>query len=261
MAFLKPDGNPFDFNFEGYVGTGTTGLVLYEGAYARKIPKIRNTSKLSGKEREDQEYVNDTNREVLEHEIAAYRRVGKCRGIAQCVRLSREGIVLEYLSRGDLDTYLEREPEPEQSLKAQWILSVIETVSHFHRSRILIDDIALRNLLIANDMSVKMIDFGQCSIFPENIDISTADENGMTVQADLFHLGCVIYSISAWKKFECNLFDRDYLRPPLQELPELDRLLCGKMIRNCWTGQYQSMEEFSEQISELRESFPSFTRR
>ncbi|KAI9848751.1 MAG: hypothetical protein M1837_006838 [Sclerophora amabilis] len=261
MAFLKPDGSPFDFNFEGYIGTGTTGLVLRQGAYARKIPKVRNTSKLSGQEREDQEYINDTNCEALEHEAAIYRRVGKCRGIAQCIDLSKEGIVLEYLSRGDLETYLETEPEPEQSLKVQWILSVVETVSHFHQSRVLIDDIALRNLLIADDMSVKMIDFGQCSIFPEDEDISTADENGMTVQADIFHLGCVIYSIAAWKKFECNLFDYDYLRPPLQEMPALEHLLCGEMIGNCWTGQYQSTEDFRGQTDKLQGLSSSLTQK
>ncbi|KAI9670724.1 MAG: hypothetical protein M1817_003834 [Caeruleum heppii] len=254
MAFVKPDGSPFDFNSEGYIGTGTNGLVLQEGPYARKIPKIRNTSKFSGEDREDQEYANDINRKILEHEIAVYRRVGQCCGIAQCVDLSNEGILLEYLSRGDLDTYLGEEPEPEHSLKVRWILSVIETVSHFHRSRVLIDDIALRNLLIADDMSIKMIDFGQCSIFPADADISTVDEDGMTAQADIFHLGCVIYSIAAWRKFECNLFDRGYIRPNLQEMPELDDLLCGEMIRKCWTGQYQITEDFIPEVNDLRDS-------
>jgi len=220
-----------------------------------KSPKIRDTSRLAGEERADEEYVNYTNRETLEHEKAVYRRVGQCCGIAQCIKLSEEGILLEYLRRGDLETYLEHEPEPDQSLKVQWILSVIDTVSHFHRSRILIDDIALRNLLIADDTSLRMIDFGQCSIFPKDSDMAAANENGMTVQADIFHLGCVIYSIATWKKFECNLFDRGYRRPPLQELPALDHLLCGEIIKDCWSGQYQSMEDFGQRTRQLQELF------
>lgn len=67
-----------------------------------KIPKIRDTSRLTGEERADQDYVNYTNRKTLEHEKAVYRRVGQCRGIAQCIELSEEGILLEYLRRGDL---------------------------------------------------------------------------------------------------------------------------------------------------------------
>ena len=251
MAFLKPDGSRFDLNSDDFLGMGTTGIVLRQGSHALKIPKIRDTSRLSGKQCNDQEYVNSTNLDALEHEKAVYRRVGQCHGIARCIRLSGEGILLEYLGRGDLESYLEQEPEPDKLLKVQWILSVIDTVSHFHRSKILIDDIAARNLLLADDNSLKMIDFGQCAIFPKDADISMANENGMTVQADIFHLGCAIYSIAAWKKFECNLFEHGYQIPRLEELPMVHHLMCREMIENCWSGRYKRMEDFKPQTREL----------
>ena len=215
---------------------GTTGVVIRKGSYALKIPKIRDTTGLSGKQCDDQEYVNSTNRATLEHEKAVYRRVGQCHGIARCIQLSEEGILLEHLGRGDLESYLEQEPEPDQFFKARWILSVIDTVLHFHRSKVLIDDIATRNLLLADDTSLKMIDFGQCAIFPEDVDIVIANENGMTVLADIFHLGCAIYSITAWRRFECNLFEHDYQILCHKELPAVHHLMCGEMINKCWSS-------------------------
>ncbi|KAI9848536.1 MAG: hypothetical protein M1837_007205 [Sclerophora amabilis] len=265
MAFIKPDGGRVDFNYKEYLGCGTTGLVLHQGTHALKIPKVRDTSGLARAQAEDQEYVNYTNRELLENEKAVYRRVGRCRGIATCVKVSEEGILLEYLRRGELEDYLEHEPEPNPAVKARWISSVIDTVAHFHRARVLIHDIALRNLLIADDnddddddnedeASLKMIDFGQSCIFPPDLDIRMANENGMTAQVDIFHLGCVIYSIAAWRKFECNLFLLDCQRPRLQELPPLDGLvLCREMVENCWSGQYQTMDDLGQDTHQLQE--------
>lgn len=68
---------------------------------------------------------------------------------------------MEYLQREDLEVFIEQEPEPDQSLKLQWTASVIDTVSHFHQChQVLIFDITLRSLLIADDLtSLKMIDF------------------------------------------------------------------------------------------------------
>lgn len=242
MAFLRPDGRPFDLDSERFLGNGTTGIVLQHGAYALKVPKIRDTSKLSADERASQDYVNNVNRDILEREKVVYQRLGSCDGIVKVIRMSEEGILLECHKR-DLETHIKNEAEPGLACKATWILSIIRTICHIHSSNVLVDDIALRNFLIADDMSLKMIDFGQCSLFPQDIDITTASDNGMTVQADLFHLGCLVYSIMAWRKYECNLFERHFQRPALDDLPVLDHLLFRQAIKKCWTAQYRTTNE------------------
>ena len=197
MAFLKPDGSSFDFFDDSFLGCGTTGIVLRHGRHALKIPKIRNTTHLLGEERELEEYVNDANRNVLEREKDVYLRVGHCHGIPDCIQISEEGILMACFKRGDLETYMKNEVELDPSTKAKWILSVIKTVYHFHDSKVLIDDIAPWNILITDDLSLKMIDFGQCSLFPMHTDFATANDDGMTAEVDMFHLGCIIYSIAA----------------------------------------------------------------
>jgi serine/threonine protein kinase len=183
MAFLAPDGSRFDFNSERFIGCGTTGMALQHGEHAIKIPKIRDSSKLSTADRASQDYINDINCEILEREKAVYEQLGSCDGIVKVISMSQEDILMECHKR-DLETYIENEAESSLLCKAMWILSILKTMCHIHSCNILADDIALRNFLIADDMTLKMIDFGRCSLFPQDVDITTASDNGMTVQAD-----------------------------------------------------------------------------
>ncbi|KAL9594717.1 MAG: hypothetical protein Q9219_006881 [cf. Caloplaca sp. 3 TL-2023] len=211
--------------------------------------------------REDGEYVNEVNRVTLEAEKAVYSRIGRCDGIAECINTSKDGILLALYERGDLESFIEKEPEVNRPLKARWILSIIKTLLHFHNAKVLVDDIALRNLLLADDLSLKMIDFGQCALLPVEIDINTASDNGLTAQADIFHLGNVIYSIVTWKRYEHDLFMHGWTLPLLGDLPEVDGLFCGDIIRNCWSAKYTGMEQLYRDVREnlehvFRESDP-----
>ena len=243
MSFLKPDGTCFHFYSETFLGNGTNSIVLRRGSHAFKIPKVRDTTTMSEENREDVEYVNEVNREMLESEKAVYLRVGRCDGIAECINISKDGILLALYERGDLESYIEGEVEVDRSRKAGWMLSIIKTILLFHNAKILVDDMALRNILIADDLSLKMIDFGQCPLLPLDTDINAVSDHGLTAQADIFHLGCIIYSIVTWKRYECNLFMRGWTRPLLSNLPEVDQLFWGDIIQKCWSAEYTSMEQ------------------
>ena len=202
MSFFKPDGTSFHFYSETFLGTGTNSIVLRRGPHALKIPKVRDSTTTSEEYREDEEYVNQGNREIFESEKAVYLRVGRFDGIAEYINISKDGILFTLYERGDLESYNKREVEVDGSRKAGWILSIIKTTLHFHNAKVLVDDMALRNILIADDLSLKMIDFGQCPLFPLDADINAVSDNGLTAQADIFHLGCLIYSIVAWRRYE-----------------------------------------------------------
>lgn len=221
-----------------------------DGNYALKIPKVVDTSRLPAEQAEDQDYVNDCNRQTLELEKAIYQRLGPCDGIAKVVNISADGILLEYYPDGDLEGYMKKHAEPATQRKASWILSMTRTICHIHRRRVLIDDIALRNFLVAPDQSLKLVDFGESSLLSEDTDMATANDHGITVSADIFHMGCAIYSIAAWTKFEYNLFDHDFHVPTNEDLPYLDNLLCHQAIHKCWTGQYCTSDELHADILE-----------
>ena len=217
--------------------------MLLDGSHALKIPKVYDLTTLPEEHREDQEYVNDGNCLTVELEKAVYLRVGPCDGVAECINVSADGIRLALYKRGDLEAYIKSEAEVDLARKAGWILTIIKTILHFHRSKVLIDDMALRNILVADDLSLKLIDFGQCGLMPVDTDINTASDDGLTAQADIFHLGCLIYSIVKWERYEYNLFTRGWVRPLLLDLPNVDHLFCGDTIRKCWSGEYSSMEQ------------------
>ncbi|KAL9123461.1 MAG: hypothetical protein Q9217_007098 [Psora testacea] len=243
MSFVKPDGTCFTFYTETFLGTGTNSIILLYGSRALKIPKIRDITTMPEANRDDQEYINYVNCKMLETEKAVYLRVGRCDGIAECINISEDGILLAFYKRGDLENYIKIEAEVDRSRKARWILILIKTLLHFHKSKVLVDDMALRNLLITNDLALKMIDFGQCNIFPMDTDINAVNENGMTAQADIFHLGCLIYSIVKWKIYEYDLFLHGWTRPLLSDLPQTNQLFCGDIIRKCWSAEYSSMDQ------------------
>ncbi|MCJ1380764.1 hypothetical protein MMC17_003873 [Xylographa soralifera] len=173
MSFLKPDGTPFHFYTQTFLGTGTNSIVLLDGCHALKIPKILDLTSMPEEDREDQEYINDGNRAMLDVEKAVYLRIGRYDGIAECINISADGIRLALYQRGDLETYVKSEAEADRSRKTGWILSLIQTILHFHNSKVLDDDMALRNILVADDLSLKLIDFGQCPLMSLDADINT----------------------------------------------------------------------------------------
>ena len=112
---------------------------------------------------EDVEYVNGANREMLESEKTAYLRDG----IAECINISKDGILFALYERGRTRSRL---IGPQ---KAGCIQPIVNTSLYFHNAKVLVDDMALRNMLIADDLSLKMTDFGQCPLSLMDTDINT----------------------------------------------------------------------------------------
>ena len=67
MAFVKPDGSVFTVRTEGVLGIGQSGIILRRGEHALKIAKVRDTSNLAQEKREDQDYMSDIAREILQN--------------------------------------------------------------------------------------------------------------------------------------------------------------------------------------------------
>ncbi|KIW76984.1 hypothetical protein Z517_09428 [Fonsecaea pedrosoi CBS 271.37] len=144
---------------------------------------------------DDTEYINEVNRKTLENEVAIYRRLGRCKGAVSCVQTSNYGIELAFAKQGDLEDYIKSAPEPPKPLKVDWILSIIDTFSYVHSRRVLVNDIALRNILVS-DGQLKLADFGQSILIPMSTDMDTVCDNDLTAGIEILHLGWVISSIA-----------------------------------------------------------------
>lgn len=85
--------------------------------------------------------------------------------------------------------------------KWHWILQATEIIARCHKKGILVFDVALRNFLLADDYSLRLIDFANSAPLPESMDITRADIDGCTAKLDLLHLSNIVYSIMTLQKF------------------------------------------------------------
>ncbi|KAF3484174.1 serine/threonine protein kinase [Arthroderma uncinatum] len=197
--------------------------------------------------------------EDLENEIQVFKRLGCHKGIIHCYKTSQYGIELAR-AQEDLESYLGNSPEPEDSLKVNWMSSVVDTLSHVHSRKVFVDDIALRNILIL-DGQVQLADFGQSVLLPLDTDVASADDKGLNVQVEILHLGWVLYSIASWKVYKYYFFDDGLGWPELDSFPHTDDVLCGGIIAKCWRGEYTSVDHVKEEVHSLLASQGKLSKR
>ena len=257
VRLLRPDGSIRSDSMEDQLGNGGSAFIVREGSYALKVPTIYSTDELSEQGKFYQECSNEDAIQNIENEKAVYNRIGKHDGIAECISTRDDGILLALYTRGNFKDYLINEAEVSLSQKVKWISSLVDTVYHFHAAKVLMMDIAFRNVMLADDLSFKMIDFGQYCLFPLEADINEVDENGYTAQADIFHLGCMIYSIVTWKRYELNSNSAsgfedpiDYAWPVLSALPPTQDILFGHIVKKCWTSSYETSTQLQQEFQE-----------
>ena len=134
-------------------------------------------------------------------EASIYRRIGPHKRLVRMIGHSREGIVLRYIKKGDLRTYLQAHDSLSSSLQLKWAYQVAETVDLLRRNGIIDCDIKPRNLLLDANFDIKIIDFFEFSLDGSK----PASGEGTrfflprhwgdqpTVTTDLFALGSTVY--------------------------------------------------------------------
>ncbi|KAF1962102.1 hypothetical protein CC80DRAFT_400151, partial [Byssothecium circinans] len=176
----------------------------------------------------------------------AYERLGSHDGIIQCFKALDESIELAFANQGDLSAYMQTNSLPSRELRAKWIRSLVDTFSYVHARRVLVQDIALRNVLV-HDSSLKLADFGQALLLPLDTDMERFCENDTNSQIEILELGCLLYSIAVWQELKYDYFDTKRW-PEAGELPETDDILFASIVKKCWNGEYASMEELQKDM-------------
>jgi serine/threonine protein kinase len=87
---------------------------------------------------------------------------------------------MAYIKNGPLSRYFKLEVPP-RYLVAQWIFTLAKTVHYVHIRCVILGDIASRNVLLADDMSVKLCDFTDSAIITLDCDMSSAEQDGITI--------------------------------------------------------------------------------
>ena len=225
------------------IGLGSVAYVLPAGPDAvLKIPALREGLEESLSPADYEDYRREVV-ESIEEEKAVYRRLDQVAGVARCLEIVPRGIKLEYFPRGCLHEYIAFQAEAGLNIKKRWILEILNTVRGCHEAGVLNFDIQLRNLMIAEDSTLRMIDFGYIAMFPKGTNMESAvDPDGEDISLELFILGNVIYSISAWTPYINDKVGGCFGWPDRASLPSTTGLPYGTLVEACWRGQYRNIE-------------------
>ncbi|RMY96960.1 hypothetical protein D0864_04977 [Hortaea werneckii] len=242
-CILLVDGHRVDV--ADLIGNGTDGFIIRKGDHVLKIPQLFGRLRPDGTIEADTD--NDLHYGHLENEKQVYERLRGVPGIAECVECTNNGILLKYYPNGALSEYIASHSPPPMAWRWKWALQATDIIAHCHEKSILVYDIALRNFLLADDFSLRLIDFSNSSLLPTTMDISLAEADGSTAKLDFLHLSNVIYSILTWQKFtiECAM-ESEW--PDINQFPDLKGAKFGSVLQRCWERHYTTIEELVRDI-------------
>ncbi|MCJ1254570.1 hypothetical protein MMC24_002385 [Lignoscripta atroalba] len=189
---------------------------------------------------------------MISKESIIYERLGQHEGIIPYFGIYDEStgaIKLAYAKQGDLSTYIPRISKPAQADRAAWIRLLAETFFHLYSCKVLHQDVKPDNVLVHNG-SLKISDFANSELFPLDADMEEICANDPLSRVDLLGLGCVFYSVAAWKVFSYDYFEKDRWPKP-EELPSIDGILCENIIKKCWDEKYSSIKPLYEDVVAL----------
>ena len=195
-----------DFPGERFLGIGATGIVVQRGDKALKKPREYDTTKATPTRKDELEWMTEVSRRKLRTEIEVYKHLGDHDGIIKVfhqlpieygddVLRNEPVLIMPYMKNGTLQGYLSAK-EPDHLLQDRWIRSLATTVAFCHNQHVLLADIGSRNCLLADDLSLKLCDFGESTIVPFNLNMTEVNDNGVSVKTDIAQFGSLVYEIS-----------------------------------------------------------------
>ncbi|KAG9606759.1 hypothetical protein KCU77_g5591, partial [Aureobasidium melanogenum] len=240
-VLILADGSYVDAN--RIIAAGIDGYIIRDTASSTvmKVPKLSGTYNLADGSVKPDDYKNMYTND-LSSEKEAYRRLQGVSGIANCLDICANGLVLEFYTHGDLEDYIRHNSPPPWRQRVDWILQILDALIACHNKRILVFDIALRNFMLDSNLNLKLIDFANSSLLQLDEDTALVDEDGYTAEIDILHVTNVIYSISRWEKFQTDCMSMDEW-PIADSLPLTSDLPLGDIITKAWSHQFSTLDE------------------
>lgn len=93
-----------------------------------------------------------------------------------------------------------------------------------------------------------MAEFGNAEIYALDADMEAIYMEEPFPRVDILGIGCIIYSIVAWRAFWYDYFEQDRW-PESEDPPVTTGLLCEDTIRKCWSNSYENMQSLYEDFN------------
>lgn len=255
LPFLDSKGSTIPE--EWILGNGATAVVILQNGVAVKIP-LRLPWSCA--------YNIQSSIDSIRREQDVYRRLQqppdddpRASGVVRCVEFASEATHLAHMVNGDLQRYLEKS-RPSAELQLQWCLEMAQALDYVHDRRVLVADIASRNLLLDARLSIKICDFSEATLLPLNTDMLSADDKGYTTQIDIGLLGAVMYEIATGVRCKVDLYmdsETHASWPARDVLPDTGGLALGGIIEGCWSRRFPSAGHLSQALHALHCPAPS----
>ncbi|PHH66054.1 hypothetical protein CDD81_579 [Ophiocordyceps australis] len=211
-----------------------------------------------------------TNHDFHEIERAVYERLGAHpyilpyhgEAVYHFEDTAQKVLVLQYCARGMLGQEYVEGRVPPAAQRTRWLSQIVDALCHLHAHHITHADLGIHNILIQDDSSIALADFGgsgidsspslvaPCTRYARPL-ISPVDI--ITPLDDIFALGGVLYELCTGRLLFWDLqADEDQVaaRYAQGRYPDLELVPPGirAVILACWRLEVQSVDEVAAQL-------------
>ncbi|PYI25866.1 kinase-like protein [Aspergillus indologenus CBS 114.80] len=183
----------------------------------------------------------------MDREGLIYRQLPRHENVLQCLQVSEVGIRFPYMQHGNLRAFCQTRCISDNT-KGRWIRAATAATAHLHAHGVIHADISPRNVLIADDLTLQLCDFGGSgfqdlpSIAEEEDHYRIFPGTPRSFQTDVYALGCLMYEIAVGTKPYAEIDDENWEQIASNyaagRFPRLDGLKYQRIIQNCWTFKY-----------------------
>ncbi|KAE8356785.1 kinase-like protein, partial [Aspergillus coremiiformis] len=188
----------------------------------------------------------------MERERLIYQHLPPHQNVLSCLQISDVGIRFPFLQHGNLRGFCQSHDITDET-KENWTNAAIVAVAYIHSLGIIHADISPRNFLVADDLTLKLCDFGGSGF----LDLSPISEEEdhyrifpgtlRSFQTDVFALGCLMYEIAVGTKPYEEIDEDDWEQISSNyatgKFPCLDGLKYQRIIHKCWTLKYNDAQQ------------------
>ncbi|KAL2260597.1 hypothetical protein VTK26DRAFT_5346 [Humicola hyalothermophila] len=235
---------PSGFGLSDVVGWGTTGMVV--------LDKSSNTVVKTPFDHSNEECLLRMQREREVYE--RFKQRGGHAGLLSYHGVYESGIRLEYASRHNLRLHL-RDSEVTTAQRLRWAIQVAEAIRFVHDAGVIHGDLTCANIFLDACLNAKVADFAGSSIDGSPLLVVVTESHELpgprlSVQADLFALGSVLYEVTTGHPPYEELNDTEiralYLNRKFPKTSSLGAI--GTIIEQCWQGNFSCAEAIAEEL-------------
>lgn len=239
LPFYTPEG------VIGFLGLGTSSFIgTVDEATILKYPKTPG---------------DEVALERLKLEAQMLERIGPHKHIIGYKGQREDGLLLERARRGSIAQFL-KDYTPTWQQKLLWACQATEAVVVTHRAGVIHCDINVTNLLLDDNLMVKLCDFqglllradgsvDKDGLARENIKsfMPRTDPNHLDHKTDIFALGSSFYHIMQGHEPFPDMDpgdDEEQIKGRFAsgQYPKMDSPLMNGVTHKCWAGDYDSAE-------------------